>query len=71
MSYIKVSMGFTKETDLGLEKIANEVLTAMTDNASYPTPPVTMAELKAAGEAFLQCLGREVGGRATGHVRQK
>jgi hypothetical protein len=52
MSYIKVSMGFNKETDHGLETIANEVLTAMTDNASYPTPPVTLVELKAAVDAF-------------------
>ena len=52
MSHLKVSLGFAKETDQGLANLAQEIITAMTGNTSYATPPATMAELKAATDAF-------------------
>lgn len=67
MSYIKVSLGFSKMSDHGLENTANEVITGMTGNSHYPSPPVTMVELREATDAFSAALGAmwDGGPRAT------
>ena len=48
----KVSLGFAKLADTELDDFAQAVNDAMTGNATYPTPPVTMANLKTAKDDF-------------------
>ena len=48
----KVSLGFAKLADTELDNFAQGVIDAMTGNATYPTPPVTMAHLKTAKDDF-------------------
>ena len=48
----KVSLGFAKLADTELDNLAQAVIDAMTGNATYPTPPVTMANLKTAKDDF-------------------
>ena len=62
MSYLKVSLGFARETDQGLANLAQEIITAMTGNASYATPPVTMADLKAATDALTAAMAAQWSG---------
>jgi hypothetical protein len=50
---LKVSMGFAKLPDTELDNFTNGVFKGMTDNAAtYPTPPVTMANLQTARNDF-------------------
>lgn len=44
----KVSLGFGKLPDTELDNFALAVIDAMTGNANYPSPPVTMANLQTA-----------------------
>jgi len=48
----KVSLGFAKFSDVELDNFAERVFKGITDNASYPTPPVTMANLQTARNDF-------------------
>lgn len=48
----KVSLGFGRLTDGDLDNFAHGVINAMTGNATYPTPPVTIANLQAATDDF-------------------
>ncbi len=48
----KVSLGFAKLADTELDNFAQAVIDAMTGNATYPSPPVTMANLKTAKDDF-------------------
>jgi hypothetical protein len=48
----KVSLGFAKLADTELDNFAQAVINAMTGNATYPSPPVTMANLKTAKDDF-------------------
>jgi len=48
----KVSLGFAKLADTELDNFAQTVINAMTGNATYPSPPVTMANLKTAKDDF-------------------
>jgi hypothetical protein len=44
----KVSLGFGKFSDAELDSFAQGVIDALTGNAAYPTPPVTLANLQTA-----------------------
>ena len=48
----KVSLGFAKLADTELDNFAQGVIDAMTGNATYPTPPVTIANLQTAKDDF-------------------
>lgn len=48
----KVSLGFAKLPDTELDNFAQAVIDAMTDNPSYPSPPVTMENLQASKDDF-------------------
>ena len=48
----KVSLRFAKLADTELDNFAQGVIDAMTGNATYPSPPVTMANLQAAKDDF-------------------
>jgi hypothetical protein len=48
----KVSLGFAKLADTELYNFAQAVIDAMTGNATYPTPPVTIANLQTAKDDF-------------------
>lgn len=49
----KVSVGFRKLPDSELDNFANNVIRAMTGNANFPAPPVTIAALQAALDDFI------------------
>jgi hypothetical protein len=48
----KVSFGFGRLSDTELDNFAQGVIDAMTGNAAFPTPPVTLAELQTAQSDF-------------------
>ena len=48
----KVSLSFAELSDTQLDNFAQGVIDALTGNATYPTPPVTLANLKAAVDDF-------------------
>jgi len=48
----KVSVSFGKSSDVELDNFAQAVIDSMTSNATYPTPPVTMANLQTAKDDF-------------------
>jgi chitodextrinase len=48
----KVSLGFAELSDTGLDNFAQGVIAALTGNPTYPTPPVTLANLQAAVDDF-------------------
>lgn len=48
----KVSLGFARFSDAELDSFAQGVINRMTGNASYPTPPVTPANLQTAKNDF-------------------
>jgi phosphoserine aminotransferase len=50
---IKVSLGFGRLSDGELDNFAQGVISAITGNATYPTPPVTIANLQAATDDFI------------------
>ena len=49
---VKVSLSFGKFSDVELDNFAQGVIDAMTGNATYPTPPVTTANLQTAKDDF-------------------
>lgn len=48
----KVSLSFGKLADTELDNFAQGVIDAMTGNAAFPTPPVTLANLQTAQADF-------------------
>lgn len=48
----KVSFGFARMPDVELDNFAQGVIDALTGNATYPTPPVTLAALQTATDDF-------------------
>src|SRR5881394_208265 len=48
----KVSFGFGRLSDTELDNFAQGVIDAMTGNAAFPTPPVTLANLQTAQADF-------------------
>lgn len=59
MYYLKVSLGFSRESDTELERSATSIHDAMTGNESYPTPPITLAALKTAIDEFAVALANQ------------
>jgi hypothetical protein len=49
---IKVSFGFARLSDMELDNFAQSVIDSMTGNATYPSPPITMANLQASQNDF-------------------
>jgi hypothetical protein len=49
---IKVSLSFGELSDTELDNFAQGVIDALTGNATYPTPPVTLANLQAAVDDY-------------------
>jgi hypothetical protein len=64
----KVSLGFGKSSDAELDCFAPGVIDALTGNAAYPTPPVTLANLQAARDDFTSKLMSEPPAVAGGQV---
>ncbi len=54
MAQLRVSLGFAKLPDKELDNFTLGVKDAMTGNAAYPTPPVTLANLETARADFEQ-----------------
>jgi hypothetical protein len=48
----KVSLSFVELSDAELDNFAQGVIDALTGNATYPTPPVTVANLQAAVDEY-------------------
>ena len=62
---IKVSFGFARLSDGDLDNFAQGVIEAITGNATYPTPPVTIINLQAATDDFRAKLAAsQTGGEA-------
>src|SRR6476659_2459075 len=49
---IKVSLGFARLSDVELDNFSQGVINALTGNATYPTPPVTLANMQTARDDF-------------------
>lgn len=61
----KVSLGFAALPDSELDNFAAGVISAMTGNPAYPSPPVTMVNLQAAVEDFIaKMAAAQTGGAA-------
>ena len=58
----RVSLRFAKFPDLKLNIFAGSVSVGMTNNPAYPDPPVSMADLKAAGDGFERAITNAWGG---------
>ena len=62
---LKVSLSFARLSDQELDNFAQSVVDSMTGNASYPAPPVTLANLQAAIGDFTNKLSvAQTGGQA-------
>jgi hypothetical protein len=48
----RISLGFGRLPDTELDNFAQGVINALTGNAAYPSPPVTLATLQAAKDDF-------------------
>jgi hypothetical protein len=48
----KVSLGFARLPDGDLDNFTQTVIAGLTGNATYPTPPVTIANLQAANDDY-------------------
>jgi len=48
----KISLSFAELSDTELDNFAQGVIDALTGNATYPTPPVTLANLQAAVDDY-------------------
>src|SRR5436309_13857976 len=48
----KVSLGFAKLSDMELDNFAQSIIDSITGNATYPAPPVTVANLQTAKDDF-------------------
>ena len=54
MAQLRVSLGFAKLPDKELDNFTKTIKDQMTGNATYPTPPVTLANLETARADFEQ-----------------
>src|SRR5438445_9511133 len=62
---LRVLLGFANAPDHQLEELASSVITNMTGNAAFPTPPVTMAALQVLLTAFTNAIAaQQQGGTA-------
>lgn len=52
MANLRVSLSFVTLPDGGLDEFTSNIITCLTGNASFPTPPVTLDNLKALQTAF-------------------
>lgn len=59
---IHVSLGFAQLTDADLNNFAVGIINGLTGNATFPTPPVTVAALTAGQKAFESALAAANGG---------
>jgi hypothetical protein len=60
----KVSLGFARLSDTELDNFAQAVIDGMTGNTTYPSPPITMVNLKAATDDFTAKIGAAKSGGA-------
>ena len=61
----KVSLSFAELSDTALDNFAQGVIDALTGNATYPTPPVTLVNLQAAVDDFTTKLAAaQTGGKS-------
>jgi hypothetical protein len=49
---IKVALGFARLSDAELDNFSQGVINALTGNATYPTPPVTLENMQTARDDF-------------------
>jgi len=56
MSNYRVNLGFAEYPDAGLDEFTSNIITSLTGNAGFPTPPVTLADLGALQTAFENAL---------------
>ena len=59
---LKVSLGFARLPDGELDNFAQGVISAMTGNAAYQSPPVTMAALQTATDDFTDKIAKAQAG---------
>ena len=52
MPRYKVCLAFAELADVALDDFAVAIITGLTDNLSYPSPPVTVAQLATLKSAF-------------------
>jgi hypothetical protein len=66
MPNYRVSLGFSEVSDAALVDVAGRVATGLTGNASFPNPPLAVADLRAVQAAFEEALARSaLGGKQT------
>ena len=66
----KVSLGFAMLSDAELDNFTQTVINEMTGNATFPPPPVTLANLQTARDGFTaKIAAAQVGGRRTRQSR--
>ena len=64
MSLYHISLEFARQTDAQLDAFTGNVIAKLTGNASYPTPPVTMAALTTAWTEYQTRLANAAHGGA-------
>src|SRR6266480_4653466 len=64
MPRYKVCLAFAELADVAVDEFAVAIITGMTGNASYPTPPVTVAQLGMLRSAFEDVAAAAQRGRA-------
>lgn len=53
---VRVSLGFSALPDSDLDEFTGKVITGLTDNAAFPTPPITLAKLTTLQNTFRSAL---------------
>ena len=71
MPNVKVLIGFTTAPDPVIEDTAGAVLKGMTGNAAFPHPPVAMAALEAARDAFVAGIVAQAQGGTLATAKKK
>jgi hypothetical protein len=56
MSNYRVNLGFAEYPDASLDEFTSNIITSLTGNAGFPTPPVALADLGALQTAFENAL---------------
>ena len=62
MAQFRVLLGFAQASDHDLETLAGSVITGLTGNVTFPTPPVTLAVLKTALKTFPDAMAAQAQG---------
>src|ERR1044071_5988879 len=62
MSYYRTSIGFARLNDSKLGAFVENVIAKMTGNPAFPTPLVSMADLKVAADTYNNAVAESING---------